>query len=343
MDTRYYTSTCNEIKNKYLSHIFFEEDFNMRRKMVKSTISIALVAIVGLFLVEGCGSDNVVNGNASAGEVTVVDEKVPMDAQPQDAKEYFAKGVYASYAAELENPEKTYFYVFEGDGQGHVEDGDAGTGQYFVYEQKEDGTVEFTFGNDDPITDILTVSSYENGLVTGAFEDTIDVIFEPVEGENPDTFDAVNYVHAQRGEDFTYTSANGWSVRYNPEKFEVNTGGPVTTFVYTGECAGTNMITVTYTVDNDAEGAIKALGEAYGDDASYSEAPFLGNEDITGYWVSTPVDAEGSGSYMTAVARDYMDGALVFELTGHMSGDEMLDIEVSDYLADIIDSVQFVN
>jgi hypothetical protein len=38
-----------------------------------------------------------------------------------------------------------------------------------------------------------------------------------------------------------------------------------------------------------------------------------------------------------------MDGALVFELTGHMSGDEMLDIEVSDYLADIIDSVQFVN
>ena len=75
----------------------------------------------------------------------------------------------------------------------------------------------------------------------------------------------------------------------------------------------------------------------------YKNPTFLGNEDITGYWVSTPVDTEGSGSYMTAVARDYMDGALVFELTGHMSGDEMLDIEVSDYLADIIDSVQFVN
>lgn len=340
---RYYTSTCNEIKNKYLSHTISEEDFFMRRKMVKSTISIALVAIAGLFLVEGCGSDSVANGNALDSEVTVVDEKVPMDAQPVESEDFFTKGVYASYAAELENPEKTYFYVFEGDGQGHVEDGDAGTGMYFLYEQKADGTVEFTFGNDDPITDTLTVKSSENGVVTGSFEDTIDMIFEPMKDEDPDTFDAVNYVRVQRGEDLIYTSTNGWSVRYDPEKFAVNEGGSVTTFVYTGECAGTNMITVTYTADNGAEDAIKALGEAYGDDAAYSEAPFIGDESIPGYWVVTPVDTEGSGYYMSAVARDYMDGALVFELTGHMSGDDMLDMEVSDYLAGIIDSVQFVN
>lgn len=315
----------------------------MRRKMVKSVISIALVAIAGLFLVEGCGSENVANGNVAVSEAVVVDEAVPMSSQVKDGQDYFTKGVYASYAADLENPEKTYFYVFEGDGQGRVEDGEAATGMYFLYDQKDNGTVEFTFGNDDPITDTLTVKSNENGVVTGAFEDTIDLVFEPVEGQDPDTFDAVNYVRVQRGEELIYTSANGWSVRYDPEVFAVNEGGSVTSFVYLGESAGTNMITVTYTADNNAEDAIKALGEPYGDSAAYSEAPFLGDESVTGYWVITPADTEGSGYYMNAVARDYMEGALVFEITGHDSGDDGIDMTVSDYISGILDSVEFVN
>ncbi len=44
---------------------------------------------------------------------------------------------------------------------------------------------------------------------------------------------------------------------------------------------------------------------------------------------------------MTAIARDYMDGYLLFELTGHNSGDEELDMAVSDYMAAIIDSLTF--
>ncbi|MCR5604305.1 MAG: hypothetical protein K6G27_11480 [Lachnospiraceae bacterium] len=43
----------------------------------------------------------------------------------------------------------------------------------------------------------------------------------------------------------------------------------------------------------------------------------------------------------TAVARDYMDGYLMFECTGHNSGDEEKDMEMSDILASIIDSIQF--
>ena len=41
----------------------------------------------------------------------------------------------------------------------------------------------------------------------------------------------------------------------------------------------------------------------------------------------------------TAIARDYMDGALIFELTGHNGEDEEMNMEVSDRMAGIIDSL----
>ncbi|MBR5635813.1 MAG: hypothetical protein IKW81_02640 [Pseudobutyrivibrio sp.] len=267
---------------------------------------------------------------------TIEDDETPT------AVLYFTKGVYANYAAELENPEKTYFYVFHGDGTGSIEDGEVGTATYFEY-QVGYNSVTFTIGTDEPIEEEFKVTSSEDGKVIGSFDDGIELVFEHLNDVDVDTFNAVNYVHAARGEDFTYTDANGWQVRYNPEFIQVNQGGPVTTFVYTGECAGTNMITVTYTVDNNGEGAIKAIGEGWGDKTTYTESIFPGTEDVKGYWAVCASEEGDSGLYMTAIARDYMDGALVFEFTEHHSGDEMIDIAVSDYLAAIIDSLEFLN
>nr|WP_297708143.1 hypothetical protein [uncultured Butyrivibrio sp.] len=68
---------------------------------------------------------------------------------------------------------------------------------------------------------------------------------------------------------------------------------------------------------------------------------FPGTEDVKEYWAVLPPTEEGSRLYMTAIARDYMDGYLLFELTGHNSGDEELDMAVSDYMAAIIDSLTF--
>ncbi len=152
---------------------------------------------------------------------------------------------------------------------------------------------------------------------------------------------AENYVKAGTGEDLVYNDANGWSVKYDPSVITVNGGGPVTTFVYTGECAGTNMITVTYDVDKDAKTAIADMAKSWGEDAETHEAPFPGAEDITGYWATLAPSADGSGMYETALARDYMDGYLVFEITGHNGTDEEMNMAVSDTLASIIDSLQF--
>ncbi len=144
-----------------------------------------------------------------------------------------------------------------------------------------------------------------------------------------------------KGEDLVYSDANGWSVKYNPSVITVNQSGPITSFVYTGESAGTNMVMVTYDVGKDAKTAIADTAKSWGEKATTSEGVFPGTEDVKGYWAILPPATEGSGLYETAVARDYMDGYLVFELIGHNSGNEELDMAVSDALATIIDSLQF--
>lgn len=143
------------------------------------------------------------------------------------------------------------------------------------------------------------------------------------------------------GEERVYEDANGWSVRYDPNLFTVNGGGPMVTFVYTGESAGTNMITASYNADKDAKTAILDLSKEWGDKAPLIEGVFPGTEDVKGYFLSLPPGEGGSGLYSTTIARDYMDGYLLFEVTGHNSGNDEADMAVSDALAGVIDSLEF--
>ena len=101
------------------------------------------------------------------------------------------------------------------------------------------------------------------------------------------------------------------------------------------------MITVTYTVENKAEAAIKELGGSWGNNTQYSEGPFPGASYAKGYWAVLPPEKDGSGLSMTAIARDYMDGALIFECTEHLGNDDEMNMAVSDALAGIIDSLNW--
>ena len=295
------------------------------------TLGMALTMVMGMV---GCGQSAYVDTFKSA---KIDDEEVAMSAVT-----YFTKGVYVNYAAEAENPDKTYFYVFYGDGSGSIDDGVTGTQMYFEYEVGYDD-VTFHIGSVDPIDDVFTVKEFKDGKVVGSFSDGIELVFEQVEDADADTFNAVNYVNGKNGDDFVYTDANGWQVKYNPDVIQVNQAGPITTFVYTGDCAGTCMITATYTVDNKGKEAIKAIGDAWGSDTNYSESIFPGTEDVTSYYATMPVsDDSNSGLHCSALGRDYMDGALTFEFTVTNSGDDAIDIPVSDALSAIIDSIEFV-
>lgn len=138
-----------------------------------------------------------------------------------------------------------------------------------------------------------------------------------------------------------YQDPNGWSVKYDASNIEVTQKDNQVFFVYTGECSGTTMVTVTYTAGSTGEDTIKALGESWGDTTTFQEGPFPGAEEETGYWAILPPGKDGMGMYMTAVGRDYMEGSLVFELTGHNGEDEELNMATSDAMAGIIDSLTF--
>lgn len=322
----------------------------MRKCTIRKGISLAMVAAMSMAIMTGCGSkeatveipqeETPLSSSVSAGYVEALNSEDVTTGTEKAAGTYFTKGVYASYAAEAENPEKTYFYVFSGDGWGSIEDGETDSSVFFEYAEK-DGSVTFNIGSQEPIEDILTIKSCENGIVKGAFIDTIDLVFELVPDADPDNFKAVNYVNAARGEDFVFDHSNGWRVRYNPNCIEVNGNGPVTTFVYTGECAGTCMITASYGIENDAKAAADAIAKEWGDKATVNECVFPGTENVKGYYVYLPSEEPGVGLTMSAFFRDYMDGYLEFEFTTHNSGNDEIDIPVSDALSAIIDTLEF--
>ena len=258
------------------------------------------------------------------------------------AAPYFKKGVYVNYAKEAQDPPLTYFYVFDNETCGHTDDGTVGIGVPFRVTQK-DGVAEFSFGGDDEESkDELVITSFENDIITGYFEDVPDreLVFELMTGLDAESFSAENYVNGP--ENSVYHDANGWSIRYDEDLFDIDQKDNQVFIVYTGESAGTNMITVTYTVDSKAEAAIKELGESWGDNVTFSQGSFPGAaEGVKGYRASLPPAGDGSGLYMEAVGRDYMDGALIFELTGHQGEDDEQNMAVSDQLASIIDSLVF--
>ncbi|MCR5474845.1 MAG: hypothetical protein K6F28_06535 [Lachnospiraceae bacterium] len=297
-----------------------------RRKILTRVMTVAAIAVLATVMT-GCIS------------VTIT----PRQSEQALAAPYFEKGVYCNYSAEANDPPKTYFYVFNTEEYGHTDDGEnEGMGLPFDVRQA-DGEVRFTFGSVDEDEDVLVITKAENGKVYGYFKDLPDrpLVFEKVPGLDADTFDAVNYLRAAAGEDLIYRDANGWSVRYDPNLFTINGGGPEVTFVYTGESAGTNMITASYNVDKDAKTAVTDLSREWGDKASMTEGTFPGTDDVEGYYLSLPPENEGSGLYSVAIARDYMDGYLLFELTGYNSGEEEADMAVSDALAGVIDSIEF--
>ncbi len=139
----------------------------------------------------------------------------------------------------------------------------------------------------------------------------------------------------------TYEDPNGWSVVYDPNYISVASDNDITNFVYTGDSAGSNLVSVSYVSGKASKDVAKEFEESYGDTATTTETTFPGTEDVTAYYVDLPPAEGGSGLYESAIIRDYKDGSLVFEMICHNSGDEEMDMLVSDNLALIIDSVSF--
>ncbi|MCR4657704.1 MAG: alpha-glucosidase [Lachnospiraceae bacterium] len=141
-----------------------------------------------------------------------------------------------------------------------------------------------------------------------------------------------------------YISPDGWSVRYDVPEVSANEIDEHTaSFVYLGESAGTNMVTISYVAGKQPEEAMTEITEAWGDgeDIIRTEGIFPGTDDKWGYWRTLPPAEEGSGLSETLIGGEYNGGALLFEIISHNGEDEEQNMEVGDSLASIIDSIRY--
>ena len=310
----------------------------MKRNVITKIVAFGGVAVLTIGALTGCGKSAEISENVEETAEAVIAEEPVALADTVAQAPYLTKGVYVNYAEGATT--RDYFYVFYDENTGYTEDGNTGTGVPFSCEQT-DGKIEFSFGGEDEQLEVFEVTSTENGIITGHFDDGIVLNFDLKMDADADNFNAQNYVSPST--EAVYESANGWTVKYNSDLIAVNESANLVTFVYTGESAGTNMVTVTYDVGKSGKEAIDEMAESWGSESVMrTEGLFPGTEDVDGYWAVLPPAEGGSGLYETAIGRDYMDGYLVFELTGHNSGDDALDMQVSDTMAMIIDSLEFV-
>ncbi len=305
----------------------------MKREMYKKILAIVGATTMISALLAGCGCQS-----------SDVVEEIPVDTVeatfPTKETAHFTKGVYANYSLSSADSAKSYFYIFYDENSGYTADGRNGIGLPFSCVQQDDSII-FHFGGEDDYGMVLNIKSDNNGIISGEFDnDGNELLFEQLENIDPEGFDAMNYANAHN--EVAYTDPNGWRVKYDPDNFAVNSDDNIVSFVYLGESAGTNMITATYVTGKDAETTINDLANSWGADiTNKARSIFPGTEDIDGYWAYVVPMSDGSGLYMTAVARDYKDGTLIFELTGHNGEDDDMNMEVSDSLAMIIDSLEF--
>ena len=142
-----------------------------------------------------------------------------------------------------------------------------------------------------------------------------------------------------------YASEVGWVVRYDPSVIEVNSiGDPEmeVDFVYTGECAGTCMLAIKFDQDHLPDAVIDDIKKQY-DDVNVTGGFFPGTTDKWGYWVSPKMEEGEDGFSEEFIVGEYSNGTLIFDFVIHKSGDDEIDIPVSDALAMVIDSIEYEN
>jgi hypothetical protein len=198
--------------------------------------------------------------------------------------------------------------------------------------------------NESGMVDLCTWYDVEIGILyslstASADLDGFDIQAVAEAMYNPDNepFTGDDYV----GE-MAYMSPDGWNVRYDPELFEsIDIDDHSAQFVYLGESAGSNVITISYVEGREPEEYLDELTKDWDKEAEKIKGVFPGTDDTPGYWRMSPQMEEGSGLYETLVTGAYKDGVLVLDAVEHKSGDEAADMALSDSMAAVIDSITY--
>ena len=137
-----------------------------------------------------------------------------------------------------------------------------------------------------------------------------------------------------------YASKDGWSVKYDDKNVTVNEHGNTESFVYTGECAGTTMINISYVKDKQPQEVLtESIKDWDPENVVRSEGYFAGDKWC--FMADSKEDKTGSGLIQGFTAAEYNGGVLLIERISHIDTDEERGMAVSDTMANILDSMEF--
>ena len=142
---------------------------------------------------------------------------------------------------------------------------------------------------------------------------------------------------ADSNEVLEYKDAKGWSVSYKPSIIALNELDNGASFVYIGESAGTNMLTISYIEGKEPQEVLTEITDTWGEgiqeDISRSESFLPGTKDKWGFWRTYENNC--------VIAGEYNDGVILFELNLHDSDDEDMSMTISDTLSEILNSIKY--
>ena len=162
---------------------------------------------------------------------------------------------------------------------------------------------------------------------------------EPAEAESPEK---PGSAEAEEPDMETYSSKDGWSVKYRPECIRVEEAEEEVQFVYTGECAGSCLTSVSVIPDRQPQEVLTERTEDLDRETLLREEGYFAGD----HWAlfeQTPWEEGEGAAHEEFIAAEYHGGVLLVDTLVHLSGDEAADMKMSDMLAEVLDSMEFEN
>ncbi len=140
-----------------------------------------------------------------------------------------------------------------------------------------------------------------------------------------------------------FVSQDGWTVRYDQNRFECNEVEGGASFVYSGECAGTDMLNILVFADQGPQEVLTQFASEVDPDMELwnrSEGYFYDGQWARMASYVDETDSEDSIVY-SYTSAEYNGGTILFECIMHQEPDENRGMEISDGMANIMDSIVF--
>ena len=221
----------------------------------------------------------------------------------------------------------------------NFEEGEAPDGEYVVLDFPEEQTrYDFFKAEGNYIREVnYGYFDYEM-LFKAEFEDSSIKASDVMQ----EWYDAL----VKEGVPSVYSSSDGWMVRFGQDQIEASEQGKhAVQFIYKNDAEKPSMLEIRFVDKKQPQEVLGEVTENWGDQEKIRrfEGVMPGTKDMWAFWRDMTEADEESGLKKSAIAGEYNGGALLFDFTTYLTGDDAKDIPVSDCLAELLNSITYSN